>query len=58
MSRFSENQKLYLFLTYMLVVAVIEAALWLTGYRLVAGTVGAVMVTFLLWNVGKVKNKS
>ena len=57
MSRFSENQKLYFFLAFMLVVAVIEAALWLTGYRLVAGTVGAVMVTYLLWNVGKGKNK-
>ncbi|MEZ2121935.1 MULTISPECIES: hypothetical protein [unclassified Corynebacterium] len=58
MNRLSKNQKFYLFLAFMLVVAIIEAVLWFSGYRLVAGTVGAVMITYLLWDVGKEQKSS
>lgn len=58
MDRLSKNQKLFLFLTFMLVVAIIEGVLWFSGYRLVAGSVGAAMVTYLLWNVGKEQKPS
>ncbi|MBI8999754.1 hypothetical protein M0E87_02795 [Corynebacterium sp. CCM 9185] len=58
MNRLSKKQKFYLFLAFMLAVAIVEAALWFSGYRLVAGTVGAVMVTYLLWNVGKEQKRS